>query len=124
MIDFKIKSKKTKGFTLIELMIVIAIMAILLGLAAYSFGEIRRKIRKTSCRENMRIIHEAVFLLQTEHPRLDNEDLKVDTLVEMGYLKKKPVCPSGGSYWIQDEDDKVKVSCNETPEGIDHGYID
>ena len=61
---------RLRGFTLIEIVIVIAIIAILLTLATYSFRNIRKKVRRTSCRENMRIIQQAAFLCQTERARI------------------------------------------------------
>jgi hypothetical protein len=45
-------------------------------------------------------------------------------LVKMGYLKKKPVYPSGGSYWITEEEENTRVSCVKTPDGQDHGFIE
>ncbi len=119
----KIIDKKS-GFTLIELMIVVLIISVLMAMAAYSYRGIRNRIRRTSCRENMRLIRQAYFLAQTEHPEIDNKNLTVPMLVKMGYLKKKPVCPSGGSYWITEEEENTRVSCVKTPDGQDHGYIE
>lgn len=105
-------------------MIVIMIISILLALAVYSYRGIRDKIRRTSCRENMRLIRQAYFLAQTEHPELDNKNLTVPKLVKMGYLKSKPLCPSGGKYWITEEEEDTRVSCMEAPEGVDHGFLE
>jgi len=118
------KRRKLRGFTLIELMITVLIISVLLAMAAYSYVGIRNRIRRTSCRENMRIIRKAFFLAQTENPQLDNANLTVAKLVKLGYLKKKPVCPSGGSYWISDEKDEIRVTCVKTPDGQDHGYVE
>ncbi|MFZ5949851.1 MAG: type II secretion system protein, partial [Candidatus Rifleibacteriota bacterium] len=86
-----IKKIRKNGFTLIELMIVVAIIAVLLAMAAYSFSGIRNRIRKTSCRENMRIIRKAFFLAQTENPSLTDKDLTIDKLLKLGYLKTRPI---------------------------------
>ena len=116
--------RQKKGFTLIELMITIMIIGILLAMVSYSYVNIRNRIRKTSCRENMRLIRQAFFLAQTEHPELDNKNLTVPMLVKLGYLKTKPNCPSGGTYWIQDEDADTRVTCKNAPKGQEHGYVD
>ncbi len=116
------KRKKTNAFTLIELMIVIAIISVLLLLASFSFMSIRNRIRKTSCRENMRIIYKAAVLAQTERSDLDNKNLTVGKLVELGYLRKRPKCPAAGSYSITDEEGDLKVSCFKTNNNDDHGF--
>ncbi|MDN5278395.1 MAG: hypothetical protein PWR01_2360 [Clostridiales bacterium] len=105
-------------------MVVIGVISILIALASWSFLGIRNRIRKTSCRENMRIIHQAVFLCQTEHPEIDNKNLTIAKLVSMKYLKKRPVCPAGGSYSITDEDANVRVTCFKTNNGDDHGFVE
>ena len=110
-----------KGFTLIELMIVIAIIAILLSLAAFSFRNIRKKIRKSACRENMRIVFNAAVLCQTENPKMDAKNLTVGYLFNNGYLRRKIKCPSGGSYSITGEEDNLTVACFKTLSGDDHG---
>lgn len=115
------RSISKKGFTLIELMIVIAIIAILMALATFSFRNIRRKIRKTACRENQRIIFNAAILCQTENPRMDSKNITVGYLDNNGYLRKKIKCPSGGSYSITGEEENLTVSCFKTLSGVDHG---
>lgn len=112
------------GFNLIELMIAIAIISLLISLAAWSFLRIRSRIRTTSCRENMKVIHRAALSLQTERADLDGENLTVRKLMDLRYLRTRPVCPSGGKYWIQGEDQNLRVTCKETTDGDDHGYIE
>ena len=115
--------RPVRGFTLIELMIVIAIISILVSLAAWSFSSIRNRIRRTSCRENMRVILNAAIRAQTEMAAIDNTNLTVDKLIQLGYLRRKPVCPNAGRYWIQDESDNLRVSCVETNNGENHGHL-
>lgn len=110
-----------KAFTLIEIMIVVLIMSVLMAMANFSFRAIRSKVRETSCIANMRSILNAAIFAQTESADISN--LTVKNLVERGYLKQAPKCPSGGKYWVQGEQDGLKVTCVEAPEGIDHGYL-
>ncbi len=112
------------GFTLIELMIVIFIIGILGALAAYSFSGIRKRVRRTSCRENQRIIFQAASLCQIENPQLTGANLSITKLFQMTYLKKVPVCPSGGSYAITLETEKLRVTCFKTTDGFDHGFYE
>jgi len=112
------------GFNLVELMIAIAVISLLVSLAAWSFLGIRSRIRTTSCRENMKVIHRAALSLQTERADLDGKNLTVRTLMEHRYLRTRPTCPGGGKYWIQGEDANLRVTCKETTDGDDHGYIE
>lgn len=47
-----------KGFTLVELMIVVVIMAILVAVAVPIYGAVTKNAEKRSCQSNMRIITE------------------------------------------------------------------
>ena len=53
---FEEKRKTTRGFTLIEIMIVILIIGILLGVALPSMLQARSKSAEQSCRQNLRMI--------------------------------------------------------------------
>lgn len=119
-------SRKTRrrGFTLVEIMVVIAIVSVLMMMVSYSYIGIRNRIRKTSCLENMRVIYKAATLRQTERGSSDSDNLTVKMLYDEGFLRRRPTCPSGGKYWIQGEDDKLRVSCKETLDGSDHGYFE
>lgn len=120
----KKRDRFPRGFNLIELMIAIAVISVLISLAAWSFLGIRGRIRRTSCIENMRAIHRAATVAQTERSDIDHKNLTVRMLMEMRYLRSKPVCPSGGSYWIQGEADQVRVTCTKATDGSDHGFVE
>jgi hypothetical protein len=72
----------------------------------------------------MRNIHRAATLAQTERSDIDGTNLTVRKLIEMRYLRNKPACPSGGKYWIQGEHENLRVSCTETTDGEDHGFVE
>ena len=120
----KQKGLWSRGFSLVELMIVIAVMSVLISLAAWSFLGIRGRIRKTSCHENMRTILHAANLAVTERSDLDGKNLTVRTLMDARFLRTKPVCPAGGKYWINGESDNLRVTCTETNDGDDHGFVE
>ena len=69
-------SKQTKGFTLIELVVVIAVMTVLAGLLIPAVANSREKANKAKCLANLRQISAANAIYYTE---LINELPEVDT---------------------------------------------
>lgn len=56
----KLNSKKTGGFTLVEIMIVVAIIALLAAVAVPSFLRARQRSQATSIKNDLRLIDAAV----------------------------------------------------------------
>lgn len=95
--------KRSSGFTLVEIMIVVAIIGILIAIAVPGFIKARTTSQGRSCAENLQKIDGAMeqFALET---KLDTGDAcGLDDLYEAdgsGYIKSEPVCPSGGAYTV------------------------
>ena len=95
------KARSRKGFTLIEIMIVITIISILLGIAIPSFLQSREKAKSRSCTENLHEINTAKEQC-TMANRL-GEGVTISPSELTPYLKDSvfPSCPAGGAYDIQ-----------------------
>src|SRR5688572_22593022 len=88
-----------RGFTLVEIMIVVAILGLLIAIAVPNFIKTRTNAQKQICVENLSQIESAKQLWGLEVGRTfgdipEEEDLIGPTL----FIKQAPLCPAGGAY--------------------------
>lgn len=94
------KLRKIKGFTLVEILIVVAIIGILISIAIPGFLRARENSRGRACQENLSKIDGAVeqWALETNTSNgADAPDLASLCGATL-YIKREPSCPSGGTY--------------------------
>ena len=95
-----------KGFTIIELLIVIVIIGILVAIAIPIFTNASTKAKINTCKANARIIDGAISqAATTDGLTLPEEASKlganpVQALVDAQYIKSVPTCPFGDAYAI------------------------
>jgi prepilin-type N-terminal cleavage/methylation domain-containing protein len=91
--------KLKKGFTLVEIMIVVAIIALLAAIAVPSFMNARTKSMQSSCLNNLRLIDGAVqqYALDNSNALAGTMDVLVGT---NAYIKDPPNCKAGGAYTL------------------------
>lgn len=86
--------RKSGGFTLIELMIVIAIIAILAAILVPNFIRARAQGQLTACKSNLKNIGTAAEMYSTDWSGKYSGNY---TLLTPNYLKVGPECPTAGS---------------------------
>ncbi len=91
--------KKNKGFTLVEIMIVVLIIGILLAIAVPNFVRARETSRTRTCIANLRQMDAAKEQYAMEARLAAGAATAWANLVP-DYVKKQPTCPSGGTYTI------------------------
>jgi len=98
--------KNKRGFTLVELMIVIAIIAVLASIIMPKMGGARNKALMESCKTNLRHIAVAMSLYNNDYGSFTPNTGATETfyvncsyLVPV-YLKSTPLCPTGHRYCI------------------------
>ncbi len=80
--------KNRKGFTLIELMIVIAIIGILAAMAIPNFKKARWSARQKSCYSNIRVLQGAIEMYNMDNNTMMSSSLSLEGLKNGNYIKK------------------------------------
>lgn len=127
----KLMSKK--GFTLVELMIVVVIMGILVAVAVPVYSAVTKNAEKKTCQSNQRIIKENITNYQmTGGPNgtpLDSSKLssavtaKNSTFLNMFEGGNLPKCPTGNTEYsisITDANGTVTYGVTCTTQGAEH----
>jgi prepilin-type N-terminal cleavage/methylation domain-containing protein len=90
----KINTSRKAGFTLVEIMIVVAIIGLLAAIAIPNFVKARQTSQTNACINNLRQIDGAVQQLLLESPGSAISDATVGEYIKGGI----PECPVGGAY--------------------------
>ncbi len=88
-----------KGFTLVEIMIVVAIIGLLAAVAIPNFMRAREKAQTNACIANLKQIDGAKTLYALDNNLSTGGTVAMTDLVT-DYIKATPSCPAGGTYTI------------------------
>jgi prepilin-type N-terminal cleavage/methylation domain-containing protein len=107
----RIKKTFGAGFTLVEIMIVVAIIGLLAAIAIPNFIKARQTSQRVACVNNLRTIYGAKQTWATEMKKTGTDvpgdsDLFGPAL----YIKEKPGCPANGSYTVNAVDQNPTCS--------------
>ena len=105
-----------RGFTLIELMIVMMIMSILIGMAALAYDKTIKRARESVLKQDLQTMRQAI-----DNYTLDKQQApqSLDDLVEAHYLREVPMDPvCRQKDWVVHIGDTV-LSPDQTSTGVD-----
>jgi len=83
------------GFTLLEILIVAAIISLLAAIAIPNYIASRSAAQKNTCINNLRQIESAIQEWATEHKKPESARVDVNDLLP--YLRGPAICPAGGT---------------------------
>lgn len=110
------RRRKQQGFTLIELMIVIAIVGILAAILTPVLMRARFKSYHTACVQNERNLATALELYGLENKQLYPDDIITLTQGTKPYITEITDCPSSGTdyqstYTVGDDNKSYVIEC-------------
>jgi len=109
-----LRPRRLAGFTLVEIMVVIAIIGMLMTVATISITGAIKKSKANICNMNIEAIESAKEMWSLESKKGDNDTAGEDDLKV--HLKNNlfPTCPSGGTYSINPNNVKATCSIHST----------
>ena len=112
--DIRVPSQR--GFTIIELMVVMLIISILIGIAAIAYDKTILRAREAGLKQDLQTMRQAI-----DNYTLDKQQApqSLDDLVDAHYLREVPVDPiSRQKDWVPHMSETV-LSPEQTGTGID-----
>ncbi len=96
----KTQNNRKAGFTLVEIMIVVAIIGLLAAIAIPNFVKARATAQKNACIANLKQIDGAVQQWALEQKKVATDTYAVSDATLLAYMKGSllPACPGGGAY--------------------------
>ena len=113
----KVSTNRKSGFTLVEIMIVVAIIGLLAAIAIPNFVKARTASQKSACIANLKQIDGAKQTWALENKKVSSDTpAKTDLYGTDKYIRDEPFCPASGTYTINQVD--AKPTCSVTDHTI------
>jgi len=97
----KVSMSRKSGFTLVEIMIVVAIIGLLAAIAIPNFVKARTASQKNACIANLKQVQGAKATWALENKKVDADvPADADLFGAAAYIRVKPQCPGGGTYTL------------------------
>lgn len=107
------KRNKKKGFTLIELVIVIAIIAILAAIAIPRYQKSKNKAKEVAIKSNVSMLSSAAVLRQSDMGNIDSVEWRKDKDNYKEYVEQWPKGEAGKEYVVTITPNNIKITLGD-----------
>jgi general secretion pathway protein G len=109
-------NRRSRGFTLIELMIVISLVLILVSIAVPAYNQSIVRAREGVLRQNLFTLRNLISQYTLDKQKAPQS---LDDLIQAGYLKQIPPDPmTGKPDWETVQEDSTLISVDQQESGI------
>jgi prepilin-type N-terminal cleavage/methylation domain-containing protein len=96
----QIRTAPKVGFTLVEIMIVVAIIGVLAAIAIPNFVTARKRSQTNACIANLKQIEGCKETWALDNKKQDTDTPSMATDLVPKYTKSEPICPAGTAAYI------------------------